>query len=59
MPEICGRICPQEVLCEGHCVVGKNNIPVQIGKLEFFVSDYQRRSSGFPRRPTEPPTGRR
>jgi glutamate synthase (NADPH) small chain len=58
MPEICGRICPQEVLCEGHCVVGKNNIPVQIGKLEFFVTDSQRRASGFPRRPRAAATGR-
>jgi glutamate synthase (NADPH) small chain len=59
MPEICGRICPQEVLCEGHCVVGKNNIPVQIGKLEFFASDFQRRTEGFPKRKSAPSTGRR
>jgi len=59
MPEICGRICPQEVLCEGHCVVGKNNIPVQIGKLEFFAADYQRQTQGFPRRPAAGPTGKR
>jgi glutamate synthase (NADPH/NADH) small chain len=59
LPEICGRICPQEVLCEGHCVVGKNNIPVQIGKLEFFVTDHQRRTEGFPHRDQSPPTGRR
>jgi glutamate synthase (NADPH/NADH) small chain len=58
LPEICGRICPQEVLCEGHCVVGKNNIPVQIGKLEFFVSDWQRRSDGLPHRAQQPSTGR-
>lgn len=59
LPEICGRICPQESLCEGHCVVGKNNIPVQIGKLEFFVSDEQRRNHGFPQRVPAPPSGRR
>src|SRR5690606_20490917 len=28
LPEMCGRLCPQERLCEGHCVVGKNNLPV-------------------------------
>lgn len=49
LPEICGRICPQESLCEGHCVVGKNNIPVQIGKLEFYATDFQRRTAGLPR----------
>jgi glutamate synthase (NADPH/NADH) small chain len=59
LPEICGRICPQEVLCEGHCVVGKNNIPVQIGKLEFFATDYERRQRGFPHRAVAPATGRR
>jgi glutamate synthase (NADPH/NADH) small chain len=59
MPEICGRICPQEVLCEGHCVVGKNNIPVQIGKLEFFATDYQRRTEGLPKRRSETATGKR
>jgi glutamate synthase (NADPH/NADH) small chain len=59
MPEICGRICPQEALCEGHCVIGKHNIPVQIGKLEFYATDYQRRTEGFPRRQTAPPTGKR
>lgn len=58
LPEICGRICPQESLCEGHCVVGKNNIPVQIGKLEFFLTDLQRRTEGFPRPALQPNTGR-
>lgn len=61
LPEICGRVCPQERLCEGHCVVGKHALPVQIGKLEFFVSDYERRTRcGAPeRRPAAPPTGMR
>jgi glutamate synthase (NADPH/NADH) small chain len=39
MPEMCGRLCPQERLCEGHCVVGKNAKPVHIGRLEAFVAD--------------------
>ncbi|HZP57151.1 MAG TPA: NAD(P)-dependent oxidoreductase [Dehalococcoidia bacterium] len=42
MPEMCGRLCPQERLCEGHCVVGKNNKPVAIGRLEAFVADWKR-----------------
>lgn len=42
MPEMCGRLCPQERLCEGHCVVGKNAKPVAIGRLEAFVADWQR-----------------
>lgn len=39
MPDMCGRLCPQESLCEGHCVVGKNAKPVAIGRLEAFVAD--------------------
>jgi glutamate synthase (NADPH/NADH) small chain len=39
MPDMCGRLCPQERLCEGHCVVGKNAKPVAIGRLEAFVAD--------------------
>lgn len=59
MPEMCGRLCPQERLCEGHCVVGKNNKPVQIGRLEAFLTDSQRHSEGLPLPPVAPPTGRR
>ncbi len=51
LPEMCGRLCPQERLCEGHCVVGKNALPVQIGKLETFITETQR-SSGQYQRPT-------
>ena len=59
MPEVCSRICPQERLCEGSCVVGKNNLPVAIGKLEAFAADYQRRREGFPLPEVAPATGRR
>jgi glutamate synthase (NADPH/NADH) small chain len=59
MPEMCGRLCPQEHLCEGSCVVGKKNIPVAIGRLEAFVADYQRQQEGFPLPPMPSPTGRR
>lgn len=58
-PEICGRICPQEKLCEGACVVGYKYPPVFIGKLEAFCTDYQRRTEGWPQREKQPPTGMR
>ncbi len=58
LPEMCGRLCPQERLCEGHCVVGKNSKPVPIGKLEAFVSDYQRQHSGLPKPAVALGTGR-
>lgn len=42
MSEICGRVCPQVVQCEGACVyVKKGEPPVAIGRLEAFVADYQ------------------
>jgi glutamate synthase (NADPH/NADH) small chain len=47
LPEMCGRLCPQERLCEGNCVVGKNALPVQIGKLETFVTEWQRQNNKF------------
>ena len=62
MPEVCGRICPQERLCEGDCVVNnpKTGIrPVAIGKLEAFVADEQVRIMGIPRPPIPPATGHR
>jgi glutamate synthase (NADPH) small chain len=40
MPEICSRICPQERLCEGSCVLNGKSEPVSIGALERFVNEY-------------------
>lgn len=48
MPDICGRVCPHERLCEGSCVVGKRGVPVHIGQIERFVADHQRRQCGLP-----------
>lgn len=42
MPEICGRVCPHEDLCQGACVLDKRGEPVLTGALEAFVTDYQR-----------------
>ena len=58
LPEMCGRLCPQERLCEGHCVVGKNALPVAIGKLETFVTEWQRANSA-PDTSVAPSTGKR
>jgi glutamate synthase (NADPH) small chain len=59
LPEICGRVCPQEKLCQGSCVVGKRDYPVYLGKLESFVSDYERRTAGMLKPEMAPPTGKR
>jgi len=39
MPEICGRICPQDRLCEGNCVLEKDFGSVTIGAVEKFITD--------------------
>ncbi|HBY07091.1 MAG TPA: dihydropyrimidine dehydrogenase [Chloroflexi bacterium] len=46
LPEVCGRICPQERLCEGACVRGKKGQPVPTGALEAFTTHYERRKQG-------------
>ncbi len=47
LPAICGRVCPQESLCEQACLVGKRNEPLAIGKLERFVADYELKNGNF------------
>ena len=42
LPAVCGRVCPQEIQCEGKCIVGKKGDPVAIGYLERFAADYER-----------------
>ncbi|MFI3321187.1 MAG: NADPH-dependent glutamate synthase [Rikenellaceae bacterium] len=42
LPSVCGRVCPQEVQCEGSCVLGVKGESVAIGFLERFVGDYAR-----------------
>jgi glutamate synthase (NADPH/NADH) small chain len=40
MPEICGRICPQDRLCEGSCVIEQSGHgTVTIGSIEKYISD--------------------
>ena len=39
-PEICGRICPQDRLCEGNCVIEKSGHgTVTIGSVEKYITD--------------------
>jgi glutamate synthase (NADPH/NADH) small chain len=67
LPDMCGRLCPQESLCEGACVVGfairpapyGKQPPVSIGKLEAFLADHQRRNGGEPLPVLPPATGKR
>lgn len=40
LPAICGRVCPHEKQCEGHCILNKKGNPVRSGRLERFVADF-------------------
>jgi glutamate synthase (NADPH/NADH) small chain len=42
LPGICGRVCPQEVQCEGVCTLNKKGAPIAIGRLERFIADWER-----------------
>ena len=40
MPEVCGRICPQDRLCEGNCVIEQSGHgTVTIGSVEKFLTE--------------------
>ena len=40
LPAICGRVCPHEKQCQGHCVLYPKGKGIEIGKLERFVADF-------------------
>ena len=57
MPEVCGRVCPHEQLCQGSCVRSKQQEPVLTGALEAFVADYERQQ-GYTRIPVGASSGK-
>ncbi|HXZ24449.1 MAG TPA: NADPH-dependent glutamate synthase [Methanomassiliicoccales archaeon] len=58
LPAVCGRVCPQEEQCQKGCVLGKKGKPVNIGRLERFLADWERtHECHVPE--CAPPTGRR
>jgi len=59
LPAVCGRVCPQEIQCEGVCIVGKKGDPVAIGNLERFCADYEREYGTGELPPTAPSTGKK
>ncbi len=46
LPAVCGRVCPQESLCEGRCIRGIKGEPVAIGRLERFTADWHIQNGG-------------
>ncbi len=39
LPEICGRVCPQDRLCEGACTLNEGFGAVTIGAIEKYITD--------------------
>lgn len=37
---ICSLICPHEKFCEGHCILGKKDHPIQTSEIEHYISNY-------------------
>src|ERR1043165_1814449 len=58
LPQICGRVCPHEQLCQGSCVLNKFHTPVLTGQLETFAVEYSRQQEGLTI-PMGQPTGKR
>ncbi|MDD2217881.1 MAG: NAD(P)-dependent oxidoreductase [Eubacteriales bacterium] len=40
LPAVCGRVCPHEKQCVGHCILNKTEEAIQVGKLEEFIADF-------------------
>ncbi|GAA0556035.1 FAD-dependent oxidoreductase [Rheinheimera aquimaris] len=39
LPEVCGRVCPQDRLCEGACTLNEGFGAVTIGSIEKYITD--------------------
>lgn len=48
MPEICPRVCPQELLCEGACILLVHAEPICIGAIEKFINEFALAQGGIP-----------
>jgi glutamate synthase (NADPH/NADH) small chain len=59
LPAVTGRVCPQEVQCEGACILAKRFSPLAIGHIERFVADYERQIGKVGLPTSAPTTGKR
>ncbi|HSH71007.1 MAG TPA: NADPH-dependent glutamate synthase [Deferrisomatales bacterium] len=60
LPAVCGRVCPQEIQCEGRCILArKGGAPVAIGSLERFAADRARKLGTLEQPPPAASTGKR
>jgi glutamate synthase (NADPH) small chain len=58
LPEICGRVCPQDRLCEGACTLNDGFGAVTIGSIEKYITDEAVRQGWRPDLSSVRPTGR-
>jgi len=59
LPEICGRVCPQDRLCEGSCTLNDGFGAVSIGNIEKYISDEAFKQGWRPDLSKVVPTGKR
>lgn len=59
LPEVCGRICPQDRLCEGACTLNDGHGAVSIGSIEKYITDEALKQGWKPDMSNVTPTGRR
>jgi glutamate synthase (NADPH/NADH) small chain len=59
LPEVCGRICPQDRLCEGACTLNDGLGAVTIGAIEKYITDEALKAGWRPDMSHVRPTGKR
>jgi glutamate synthase (NADPH/NADH) small chain len=59
LPEICGRVCPQDRLCEGDCTLNTGFEAVTIGAVEKYIVDEAFRQGWRPDLSAVRPSGKR
>lgn len=59
LPEMCGRVCPQDRLCEGACTLNDGFGAVTIGSVEKYITDEALKQGWRPDMSHVVPTGRR
>ncbi len=59
LPEICGRICPQDRLCEGACTLNDGFGAVTIGSIEKYITDEAVKQGWKPDMSNVVPTGKK
>ena len=59
LPEVCGRICPQDRLCEGACTLNDGLGAVTIGSIEKYITDEAFKRGWKPDMSNVQPNGKR